>query len=286
MSDYIYMLESHLSPDQNRVVEDVQAAAGQAERQPVPDRRRHARHAGRIPHSRSGFRGGRQRAQGGQSHLRAEPAPRMVSTDENRKSAELVFPGGVTAQIAMSRQEKYARAGAKPQIIAGHHSGGPARPRFHLQRDRAFAQQRLTRPAARPHERPGRYRAQGTARRQHLRLLRRSLAPAAPGPLPRAAGLHGGRAHADAGGQRARSRSRKADSGARPGRRAEAHQRRRQSDGDPRRPGRGGSAAAVLAGAADQTERARAGKVREDHSGAAGRCPLARRPLRNLPVLP
>ena len=30
MSDYIYMLESHLSPDQNRVVEDVQAAAGQA----------------------------------------------------------------------------------------------------------------------------------------------------------------------------------------------------------------------------------------------------------------
>ena len=30
MSDYIYMLESHLSPDQNRVVEEVQAAAGDA----------------------------------------------------------------------------------------------------------------------------------------------------------------------------------------------------------------------------------------------------------------
>ena len=30
MSDYIYMLESHLSPDQNRAVEDVQAAAGMA----------------------------------------------------------------------------------------------------------------------------------------------------------------------------------------------------------------------------------------------------------------
>src|SRR5258708_7046782 len=28
MSDYIYMLESHLSPDQNRVVEEMQAAAG------------------------------------------------------------------------------------------------------------------------------------------------------------------------------------------------------------------------------------------------------------------
>ena len=30
MSDYMYMLESHLSPDQNRAVEDVQAAAGTA----------------------------------------------------------------------------------------------------------------------------------------------------------------------------------------------------------------------------------------------------------------
>ena len=30
MSDYIYMLENHLSADQNRVVQEVQAAAGQA----------------------------------------------------------------------------------------------------------------------------------------------------------------------------------------------------------------------------------------------------------------
>ena len=30
MSDYIYMLESHLNPDQNRVVEEVQEAAGHA----------------------------------------------------------------------------------------------------------------------------------------------------------------------------------------------------------------------------------------------------------------
>ena len=30
MSDYIYMLENHLSADQNQVVEDVQTAAGQA----------------------------------------------------------------------------------------------------------------------------------------------------------------------------------------------------------------------------------------------------------------
>ena len=30
MSDYIYMLESHLSPDQNRVSGEIQAAAGHA----------------------------------------------------------------------------------------------------------------------------------------------------------------------------------------------------------------------------------------------------------------
>ena len=29
MSDYVYILESHLSPDQNRVVADVQTAAAQ-----------------------------------------------------------------------------------------------------------------------------------------------------------------------------------------------------------------------------------------------------------------
>jgi tRNA nucleotidyltransferase/poly(A) polymerase len=41
---------------------------------------------------------------------------RTVSQDETRKSAELVFPTGVTVQVAMSRQEKYARTGAKPQV--------------------------------------------------------------------------------------------------------------------------------------------------------------------------
>ncbi|MBM3775533.1 MAG: CCA tRNA nucleotidyltransferase, partial [Acidobacteria bacterium] len=30
MSDYMYMLESHLNPDQNRVVAEAQAAAAQA----------------------------------------------------------------------------------------------------------------------------------------------------------------------------------------------------------------------------------------------------------------
>ncbi|MEJ7606264.1 MAG: hypothetical protein WKF37_08345 [Bryobacteraceae bacterium] len=40
----------------------------------------------------------------------------VVSTDDNRKSIELLFPGGVTAEMAMTRQEKYAKIGSKPQV--------------------------------------------------------------------------------------------------------------------------------------------------------------------------
>jgi tRNA nucleotidyltransferase/poly(A) polymerase len=45
-----------------------------------------------------------------------ESGAKLLHADENRKCAELIFPSGVTAQIAMSRQEKYARTGAKPQV--------------------------------------------------------------------------------------------------------------------------------------------------------------------------
>jgi tRNA nucleotidyltransferase/poly(A) polymerase len=47
-----------------------------------------------------------------------ESGAKLVSTDEARKSAELVFPSGATAQVAMSRQEKYSRSGGKPQVTA------------------------------------------------------------------------------------------------------------------------------------------------------------------------
>ncbi|MBM3775179.1 MAG: CCA tRNA nucleotidyltransferase, partial [Acidobacteria bacterium] len=41
---------------------------------------------------------------------------RIVSQDENRNSAELVFAGGVTAEIAMSRQERYPNIGGRPEV--------------------------------------------------------------------------------------------------------------------------------------------------------------------------
>jgi tRNA nucleotidyltransferase (CCA-adding enzyme) len=41
---------------------------------------------------------------------------KTVSVDEHRKAVELLFPCGVTVQIAMSRHEKYGKSGSKPQI--------------------------------------------------------------------------------------------------------------------------------------------------------------------------
>jgi tRNA nucleotidyltransferase (CCA-adding enzyme) len=115
MSDYIYILESHLSPDQNRVVDDVQKAAGQAGVNLFLT-------GGAMRDMLAGFRirdldfvveGPALKVA---KAVCDQSGAKLLSTDETRKTADLVFPGGVTAQIAMSRTEKYGRAGSKPQI--------------------------------------------------------------------------------------------------------------------------------------------------------------------------
>lgn len=115
MSDYVYMLESHLSPDQNRVVEEVQLAAAQANMNLFLT-------GGAMRDMLAGLRirdldfvaeGNALKLAKAVSERTGAP---MISIDEARKSADFLFNGGVTAQIAMSRHEKYARSGAKPQI--------------------------------------------------------------------------------------------------------------------------------------------------------------------------
>ncbi|MGO9231448.1 MAG: hypothetical protein ACLQKA_19840 [Bryobacteraceae bacterium] len=115
MSDYIYILESHLSPDQNRVLGEVMAAAGEANLNLFLT-------GGAMRDMLAGFRIRDLDflVEGAALKLARTVAGRtgatIVSEDQNRKSAELEFPTGVTAQIAMSRQERYPRAGAKPQV--------------------------------------------------------------------------------------------------------------------------------------------------------------------------
>jgi tRNA nucleotidyltransferase/poly(A) polymerase len=117
MSDYIFMLESHLNPDQNRVVEEVQAAAGLSSVNVFLT-------GGAMRDMLGGFRvrdldfSVEGNALKVANAVVAKSGAQLVSADEHRKVAELVFPSGVTAQIAMSRQEKYGKPGVKPQVTA------------------------------------------------------------------------------------------------------------------------------------------------------------------------
>jgi tRNA nucleotidyltransferase (CCA-adding enzyme) len=115
MSDYIYILENHLSADQSKVVREVQAAAGESNLNLFLT-------GGAMRDMLAGFpiRDLDFVVEGPALKLAKvvsdKTGAKIVSSDDNRKSAELVFPGGVTAQIAMSRQEKYARSGGKSQV--------------------------------------------------------------------------------------------------------------------------------------------------------------------------
>jgi len=115
MSDYIFMLESHLSTDQSRAVEDVQVAA-------APFNVNLFLTGGAMRDMLAGFRirdldfvveGNALKVA---KAVAEKNGARVVSVDENRKSTELLLASGVTMQIAMSRQEKYTRTGSKPQV--------------------------------------------------------------------------------------------------------------------------------------------------------------------------
>jgi tRNA nucleotidyltransferase/poly(A) polymerase len=114
MSDYMFMLESRLSADQNRVLEQVQAAAAAAGVNLFLT-------GGGMRDMLGGFRI-RDLDFSVEGHALkvaaalAEQGARTASLDENRRVAELVFPNGVTAQVAMSRKERYAKTGAKPHV--------------------------------------------------------------------------------------------------------------------------------------------------------------------------
>jgi tRNA nucleotidyltransferase/poly(A) polymerase len=115
MSDYIYSLESHLNAFQNRIVSELQDLATAANQNLY-------------------LAGGAMRDLLGGSPTRdldfvleAPPAKiadalarrlggQIAFHDDHRKIVEFLFPGGVTAQLAMSRVEKYHKPGGRPQV--------------------------------------------------------------------------------------------------------------------------------------------------------------------------
>ncbi len=115
MSDYMFMLESHLSQSQNFVISEIQRMmdklqinvflTGGALRDmlaglPVRD----------LNFTLEGSPFKLVKA------LEKDAGIRILNADDVRKSYEIAFPNGVLAEISMARTEKYAKPGTKPRV--------------------------------------------------------------------------------------------------------------------------------------------------------------------------
>ena len=76
---------------------------------------------------------------------------KVLSEDEKLRNVELLFAGEVEGSISAARDEHYVRPGTRPGDSLVHHHGRPAPARFFFERHRHFAQSRIARPSARSH---------------------------------------------------------------------------------------------------------------------------------------
>src|SRR5438309_9180098 len=115
MSDYMFMLENHLTADQSRVLAEVQAAAAQAGVSLFLTGGAMRDMLGGFPIRDLDFA-----VEGNALKVAKAVADksgaRIIGIDENRRTAQLIFPGAVQAEIGMSRTEKYGKPGGKPQV--------------------------------------------------------------------------------------------------------------------------------------------------------------------------
>src|SRR3984893_1515752 len=115
MSDYMFMLESHLSSDQSRVVSEIQAAATHANVNVFLTGGAMRDMLGGFPIVEIDFT-----VEGNATKLAQviakKTGAKVLWADENRKVAQMLFPGGVHATIGMARQEKFPKPGAKPVV--------------------------------------------------------------------------------------------------------------------------------------------------------------------------
>jgi tRNA nucleotidyltransferase/poly(A) polymerase len=115
MSDYMFMLENHLSPVQNRVLAQIQQAAAQVNVNLFLT-------GGAIRDMLGGFpiRDLDFTVEGDPFKL-ADAAvqiagAKLTAKDEVRRTAELVFPGGITVEVSMARNEQYQKVGEAPTV--------------------------------------------------------------------------------------------------------------------------------------------------------------------------
>ena len=115
MSDYMFMLDSHLTAEQGKAVAAVRDAAEVANLNLFLT-------GGAMRDMMGGFaiRDLDFTVEGGSVKFARAVAQKaqaeILSVDELRKAVELLFPGKVTASISMARQEKFPKPGGKPQV--------------------------------------------------------------------------------------------------------------------------------------------------------------------------
>jgi len=114
MSDYMFMLESHLSAEQFRVVGEMRNVADSAGASLFLTGGALRDMLGGFPVRDLDFTVETNALK--LSKVAAKFGATIVSTDELRKSVELRFPGGVTAELGTARQERFPKSGGKPQI--------------------------------------------------------------------------------------------------------------------------------------------------------------------------
>lgn len=115
MSDYMFMLDSHLNSEQSKVLALVRDQATSAALNLFLTGGAMRDMLGGFPIRDLDFTLEGNALKFAKSVAAASGA-KIVSTDETKKSVELLFPGNVTVEIAMARQERYVRPGAKPVI--------------------------------------------------------------------------------------------------------------------------------------------------------------------------
>ncbi|HWF45410.1 MAG TPA: hypothetical protein VG168_00270 [Bryobacteraceae bacterium] len=115
MSDYMFMLDSHLTGEQSKVLAEVREAAAEANVNLFLTGGAMRDMMGGFPIRDLDFTvegGGFKFARMVAERTKAE----ILREDEYLKCIELLFPGNVTVEIAMARQEKYGKPGTKPLV--------------------------------------------------------------------------------------------------------------------------------------------------------------------------
>jgi tRNA nucleotidyltransferase/poly(A) polymerase len=113
--DYMFMLDSHLSGEQSKALADIRQAAEQANLNLFLTGGAMRDMMGGFPIRDLDFTIEGPALKFAKS-LTAGGRAVITGTDDNRKSAELQFPGGVTVSVSMAHRERFAKPGAKPQV--------------------------------------------------------------------------------------------------------------------------------------------------------------------------